>query len=311
MKCLICFKDEYFVSENIILTDGNFVHKSCYEVLLNDIKKGDNNLNLIEDEIKQIENEIPIRRKILNTYTENDIASKISNFFFGKNKVLASHESESFSKLHKLLSLLKTKQASREATRINWNRTKLHIENMLKSIYDYWPTYPPDWNIRKIDIRSLGYCSDCLISWEKNTAANKKNRKFGDELLSLQVHHIKPLKDGGSNKKENLKLLCNKCHEKTHGFSFSYDNKSVNLKSNFTEKIDLIHLALKENKCLRFTYKDFEGKLSKRTVIPNSITDKLVGKSNKLGNKYLIGFCETRKEIRTFNISNISSLSIE
>lgn len=33
----------------------------------------------------------------------------------------------------------------------------------------------------------------------------------------LKVHHIVPRSEGGSNRMENLKTLCHRCHEKAHG----------------------------------------------------------------------------------------------
>jgi 5-methylcytosine-specific restriction endonuclease McrA len=60
--------------------------------------------------------------------------------------------------------------------------------------------YPRNWNkLRWAIFKEYSYiCQDC-----------KKYKKG-----HLQLHHIKPLWDGGTNHKENLTPLCKKCHKK-------------------------------------------------------------------------------------------------
>ena len=36
-------------------------------------------------------------------------------------------------------------------------------------------------------------------------------------LNQLEIHHIKPISEGGTDDLDNLKTLCDKCHDKTHG----------------------------------------------------------------------------------------------
>lgn len=36
-------------------------------------------------------------------------------------------------------------------------------------------------------------------------------------LNQLEIHHIKPICEGGTDDIDNLKTLCDKCHDKTHG----------------------------------------------------------------------------------------------
>ena len=35
-------------------------------------------------------------------------------------------------------------------------------------------------------------------------------------LLTLQIHHIRPISDGGDNNPKNLMVLCPNCHCKVH-----------------------------------------------------------------------------------------------
>jgi len=44
---------------------------------------------------------------------------------------------------------------------------------------------------------------------------NKKNKcKICNSIDKLHIHHLKPRRCGGTNKIENLVVLCSKCHRK-------------------------------------------------------------------------------------------------
>ena len=249
MNCQFCFKDDYIASNDITLSDGSFVHLYCYEKALNEIINGDSYIKSIEKEIQIVIIEINSKWKNIDNYSKNfSLARAATNFLFGKDKEFKNFELNTLNEISKLNELLRSKQTFKDTKSYIWKNTKDQILSKLTSIYDYWPTYPPDWNTRKSSIRNLGYCSECFTTWQDNAISNKRNRKFGDDLSSLQVHHIRPLKNGGSNKQDNLVLVCNKCHEKIHGFSINSNSKEDNAikKNQFVKKIDLINLAIKE-----------------------------------------------------------------
>ncbi|WP_229663684.1 HNH endonuclease [Halobellus salinus] len=50
---------------------------------------------------------------------------------------------------------------------------------------------------------------------DNNTCQNCQRSSYTDDV-ELHVHHIVPLKDGGSNKKSNLITLCEECHNAVH-----------------------------------------------------------------------------------------------
>lgn len=75
-----------------------------------------------------------------------------------------------------------------------------------KSMYDYWLTYPPDWNKRKE-----------ILKFERkvcNRCGKSKSRKHKKDFL--EVHHIIPLNKGGNHLNSNLELLCKNCHKEEH-----------------------------------------------------------------------------------------------
>lgn len=55
--------------------------------------------------------------------------------------------------------------------------------------------------------------------WQETSRAVRQRdgccQKCGS-TVNLQVHHIKPLSRGGSNKRLNLITLCSGCHAKQH-----------------------------------------------------------------------------------------------
>ena len=51
-----------------------------------------------------------------------------------------------------------------------------------------------------------------------------------DDVNSLEVHHVVPLNNGGTNEASNLCTLCNDCHNKAHGKRpWSANNRNENV----------------------------------------------------------------------------------
>lgn len=68
---------------------------------------------------------------------------------------------------------------------------------------DHDKKYGNNWRkVRGLYVKQHPLCEKCLKEG-KITAVN-------------EVHHIKPLSQGGSNKFSNLMSLCQSCHTKTH-----------------------------------------------------------------------------------------------
>jgi len=63
--------------------------------------------------------------------------------------------------------------------------------------------YGKDWRrIRKSYLSEHPFCEAC--------------RKEGKATVATMVHHIRPLREGGTNDEENLMALCNACHSRLH-----------------------------------------------------------------------------------------------
>jgi len=85
------------------------------------------------------------------------------------------------------------------------NLLQLKHSKLVEYIYDYWPDYPPDWRLRRRAILKRDQ--------EKCTKCHSSNERWNP----LHIHHIKKLRNGGSNKPDNLITLCKNCHSKEPG----------------------------------------------------------------------------------------------
>ena len=61
---------------------------------------------------------------------------------------------------------------------------------------------------------------------QKMIAEGKVCEKCGSNL-KLQIHHKKPLKDGGTNDSSNLMLLCFDCHKGLYGVHGKYGKLGI------------------------------------------------------------------------------------
>lgn len=82
----------------------------------------------------------------------------------------------------------------------------INLKDLQRAIYDYWPTYPPDWAERKKRIKEKKkVCSRC------GKISTRKYRKF-----PLEFHHTIPISIGGNHLDSNLELICKSCHKQDH-----------------------------------------------------------------------------------------------
>lgn len=77
-------------------------------------------------------------------------------------------------------------------------------------------------------------------TWQKIREQYARSHPFCEECYSKgilveveEVHHIKPLREGGTNAVSNLRSLCKSCHLKAHGergkgIVYGYQNEPTN-----------------------------------------------------------------------------------
>jgi hypothetical protein len=118
----------------------------------------------------------------------------------------------------------------------------------------------------------------------------------------LQVHHKTPKAYGGTNKLDNLIVLCETCHQEKHGYKFDYTGPATGTKKTKNKKVELLQKAIKNHQTVELTYVDFSHNRTKRTITPKEIyVDK--------GRIYVGAHCHLRGAHRHFRISRIRKIN--
>ena len=252
-NCVIC---GVRCTHGNLLTNGKVYHESCLIDLRKDIDSID---NTIQNQEKAIASLAEVIKR------SNSLMFKLRNVVFGSQVDLQDVRLK-FEKLQRSLSH-STKQRS----------DKLVI---LERIYDFWLTYPPDWESRARLFRSASRrCDKCGSRW------------------NLHVHHKIPISRGGDHTYGNLYCLCEKCHSKAHGgrqFRYAGEDKP----SAFAKRLPLLKQAIRNNEIVRFSYKNKRGRKSVRSIVPEEI--------EQVGFALCVrGHCYLRDQKRTFAVKRM------
>jgi len=205
------------------------------------------------------------------------LLSQVKKFFLGK----PSNASEIKNEIEELVNQLADLRGEEEI-----------IIALLQSIYEIYLSYPPDWEERRDFIRKRDQvCKQC-----------RSNRY-------LHVHHVISLGKGGTNRLDNLILLCDRCHKKRHKVSdFKYS--SGDHKTAFSKRLSLINEAIRSGKEIEFLYKKPEDKsFRKRTVKPSEL--KNAAHRDGINSTLCVrGYCYLRKAERVFALKRMKGLKI-
>jgi 5-methylcytosine-specific restriction endonuclease McrA len=252
--CFIC-KDEAN-SPDIFLTNGNSIHESC---LSN---------KFIPEEISNFRAEISsLEQKLSDLYKLNyfNIFSKISNY----SKYNTTRNS--------LVQEIQFKK--RELLKIQM-KSENYLSNIKAECYDFWPTYPPDWKIRRsFVINSI--CNDCA------------------KYPSIHAHHLIPLTCGGSNKRENLEALCEMCHERRHFHKFNENDIIITKSSSIPNEYTYLKIALSSKQPIDIEYTNKFGEITRRKILPIEFIQKYYA---------IEAYCYKRAAHRYFKIARIKKI---
>ena len=265
-NCRLCNRN---VSDGIDLSDGGMIHESCLESLQDKALKAEEELRELQSKLSRFELELErrkgIRFKIISIFSKPDVDSTDieKEIIVVRNNI--AHSSSALSSIH----------------------------SRLASLYDFFLTYPPDWDERKNEVISSDGedCAECG-GWR-----------------NLHLHHITPLSRGGSNKISNLELLCEDCHSKEHGgrdFSGAFSNSETA----FSKRVSNIRYAIENSNRINFGYKKPNEKSHKqRTIKPEELIN-LEHRRDSGSTLCVRGYCELRKAERTFALKRMRGLKI-
>lgn len=164
-----------------------------------------------------------------------------------------------------------------------------NVMSSFRLINTYWPGTPPDWPVRRQAVlgRAGNNCEDC--GWQ-------------DDIL--EIRHIVPIDRGGNHAPENLIGLCGVCCERyKNDPALGTCDENGAKKNYYRQKTELFEFALKDNKDVRFTYRDEKGVISIRTITPKEWE-----KVN--GVPHINGFCYLLNDNGVFDVRRMSDLEI-
>ena len=169
------------------------------------------------------------------------------------------------------------------------------LKSVLTSIYDYLPSWPPDWSERKRHLiqENGSICSSC-----------------GEERNVYLIHEI-PLCEDGKNTLDNLELICKPCHESMYGKGDVLGSFTLPpSQSEFSEQFSEIQLAIDNNQKIQFDYKKPSAKTwMTRVVVPERFLN--IPNSRESGQTLCVeGFCELRQDTRVFALERMQALEI-
>jgi len=252
-SCRICGNG---TAELSLLTDGSSIHLRCYSLLLQDIDQARARLSRLDKRYSGFHGVI------------SRIVGLLLNVPSGEAASFPDHA-----------------QSLREEMRSK--------ALLVASIHDHWPTYPPDWETRRLEALS-----------SRGSACEK----CGSGGI-LQLHHKVPLYRGGSNLSDNLTILCESCHQAEHGGRV-FGRHRQQADTAFVRKLDAIAEALCDPAArLVFRYEKFDGTVTKREVTPERIgTPEGDFRSENL---CLFGFCHLRGDRRAFAVHRMKGLKVK
>lgn len=154
-------------------------------------------------------------------------------------------------------------------------------------IHEHWPTYPPDWDVRRERVlkRAGWECEGC-----------------GEHEDELDVHHKTPIAQGGLHTPENLICLCRDCHEQAHGRTLGDFASGANKESSYSHRMALLTEAMRDGTAVRFHYRDQKGRETDRVFSPKAW-------ETRHGVQCVKGWCHLRKSNRTFIVRRMSKVA--
>ena len=175
-------------------------------------------------------------------------------------------------------------------------RAKLaKLESILTGIYDYLPSWAPDWEERKQRIlrQNGSVCSNCK------------------EEQDVYLLHDIPVFEGGTNELDNLTLICAECYRGMYRDVDIFGTSTLKpSQSEFSEQFSEIQSAIENDQKIQFDYKKPRNKRwTTRVVVPERLFN--IPNSRESGETLCVeGFCELRQDTRVFALERMKDLEV-
>jgi hypothetical protein len=245
------------------LCDGRVYHSACYERLLADTEQ-------LRAEAAQLKSEAATHfESIVRT---RSLAYRIKVVFGGQRLNVSELEAR----------MSKAREMGTSVAILLRQRLEF-----LRSLWDFWPDYPPDWSERQKAARdAVGGCEECSAD------------------RHLHVHHRRRIGRGGNHRPENLVVLCSRCHGRMHGKDFTdREFRHSSRPGAYGLRIELLRSAIADGRPVRFDYRKFTGATSTRTLTPERF--KQVGQS-----LCVEGWCHLRNDRRSFAVQRMRGVRL-
>ena len=265
MACPICHQN---AASGRPLADGTIAHQGCVESL----EASHTRARLSAEDARQAASEM--HRKL-----------KAQKGLLGRLVAIFSPPALS-------LELLQVECQTAEATLASRKKVAASIESRLRSIYNFYLDYPPDWEERRAEVTARDkVCSGCGSAWD------------------LHVHHLTPLAKGGTNRTDNLTLLCNACHTGAHHVQ-EFAGASNTSESAFSKRVRLLNDAISAGRDVEFLYRKFEEtEFTRRVVTPTQLLN-VPHRLDAGTTLSLRGYCHLREAQRTFALRRMRAVKL-
>ena len=169
------------------------------------------------------------------------------------------------------------------------------LESILTQLYDYLPSWPPDWEERKRQLlrQNGSICSRC------------------DEERDVYLVHDIPVFEGGTNELGNLTLICAECYRGMYREGDLFGDFTLKAsQSEFSEQVAEIQSAIDNDQRIQFDYKKpSDRRWTTRIVVPERLLN--IPNSRESGETLCVeGFCELREDTRVFALERMQALEV-
>ena len=169
------------------------------------------------------------------------------------------------------------------------------LKSILTQLYDYLPSWPPDWEERKRQLlrQNGSVCSRC------------------EEEQDVYLVHDIPVFEGGTNELDNLVLICAACYTNMYREGALFGSFTLKpSQSEFSEQVADIQSAIDNHQRIQFAYKKpSDRRWMTRVVVPERLLN--IPNSRDSGETLCVeGFCELREATRVFALERMQELEV-